>query len=150
MSADTYDCELCGVLVFRDHRAHHEANQCPVLQRRKKKAANKRKGRARKATEPPRRGRPAKCALAECGATFVSRGVTHRHCCPKHADLARQGDAEETGADRLVREMAPLAREQDLMRRTAAAVPLLSGETSYTLWFRLLGIDMTLHAGGNT
>lgn len=142
MSADTYNCELCGAIVFTDHRKHHEANLCPVLQRRVKKAPRpKRKRRAQKASQPSKtRGKPAKCALEECGAEFVSQGVTHRFCCPRHADVARNGDTVEADEARQALEMAPLAREAELFRRAAESVKLLSPEASHSLWLRCLGV----------
>lgn len=142
MSADTYDCELCGAIVFTDHRKHHEANLCPVLQRRAKKAPKpKRKRRAQKASQPSKvRGKPAKCALEECGADFISQGVTHRFCCPRHADVARNGDMDEADEARQALEMAPLAREAELFRRAAEAVPMLTGERSFRLWLACLGV----------
>jgi hypothetical protein len=138
MSADTYTCELCGALVFADHRKHHEANLCPVLQKRRKKAAARM--RQRRAAVPSKKGKPAKCALEECGADFVSQGVTHRYCCPRHADVARAGDTDDAERARQALEMAPLAREAELVRLAAEAVPMLSPEASHALWLRCLGV----------
>jgi hypothetical protein len=141
MSADNYTCELCGALVFTDHRAHHEANLCPALQRRLKTPPKpKRRRQPRKAVEPSRYGKVAKCALPECGADFVSQGVTHRYCCPRHADVARRGTVGEIEEARQALEMAPLAREQELVRRAAEAVPMLAPEANYRLWLRCLGV----------
>jgi hypothetical protein len=137
MSADTYDCEMCGATVFTDHRKYHEHNLCLVLQARRKKAAARM--RQHRAAAPPKRGKPAKCALPECRADFVSQGVTHRYCCTRHADVARKDTPEEVEAARLLVEMAPLAREAELVRLAAEAVPLLSREASFALWARCLG-----------
>ncbi len=76
----------------------------------------------------------------KCGVEFASQGVTHRYCSPRHADVARTGeDAEAEATARLAREMAPLKREEELVRLAAEAVPVLSREASFALWLRCLG-----------
>ena len=141
MSADTYDCKQCGALVIVTHRAHHEANACAQLAKlRRKRAYNMERMRKKRRGLPTRKGKPAKCALEGCGAEFVSQGVTHRYCCPRHADVARQGDPDEADAARLALEMEPIRREEELYRRAAEAVPMLTGERSFRLWLVCLGV----------
>jgi rRNA maturation protein Nop10 len=141
MAADTYDCEHCGSVVIVAHQSRHEANDCKELQRRaRKREYNRERMRNVRRALPSRCGKKAKCALKECGAEFVSQGVSHRYCHPRHADMARNGDVDEAETARLVLEMAPLAREQEAVRRAAEAVPMLSPEASHRLWLRCLGV----------
>lgn len=141
MSADTYACEHCGGTVFEAHRAHHERS-CPELARlARKRKCNLERMRAKRRGLPTRRGKTATCALKECGVEFTSQGVTHRYCCPAHADRARWGEnLEAAEKERHALEMAPLKREAELVRRAAEAVPLLSPEANYALWLRCLGV----------
>lgn len=142
MSADTYDCKKCGAIVFSGQRTQHEANLCKELQRKQRKRAyNADRMRKKRRDLPTKRGKLAKCALDGCGVEFASQVVTHLYCCPKHADIARKGeDAEGETEARLAREMAPLKREEELVRLAAAAVPALSPEASFALWLRCLGV----------
>jgi hypothetical protein len=141
MAADTYDCEHCGAVVIVAHQSHHEANDCKELQRRaRKREYNRERMRNVRRALPSRRGKTAKCALKECGAEFVSQGVTHRYCCPRHADVARAGDTDDAERARQAAEMAPLAREEEAVRLATEAVPMLSPEASHALWLRCLGV----------
>jgi hypothetical protein len=142
MSADTYDCEKCGAIVFTNNRAHHEVNLCKELQRKQRKRAyNADRMRKKRRALPTKRGKLAKCALDGCGEEFASQGVKHLYCCSPHADLARKDeDAEAEATARLAREMEPLKREEELVRLAAEAVPVLSPEVSFALWLRCLGV----------
>lgn len=141
MSAATYECNRCGAVVFASHREHHAATACKDLARLKRKREynaermrNKRRGR------PTKRGY-AKCALEECEEEFLSEGVHHRFCCPRHADIARAGGTDTAPARlKLEMEMEPLERAMKYVQADAEAVRMVTGAASHALWFRCLGV----------
>lgn len=139
MSADTYECSKCGAVVFASHREHHAATACKGLARLKRKREyNAERMRNKRRNLPTKRGY-AKCALEECEEEFLSEGVHHRFCCPRHADIARAGDTD-TAPERLKLEMEPLERTLAAITAEAGAVPMITGEASHALWLRCLGV----------
>lgn len=139
MSADTYECRTCETVVFTSHREYHNATACVALARvKRKREYNAARMRKKRRNLPTRRGY-AKCALEECKEEFLSDGVHHRFCCPRHADIARAGDTD-TAPERLKLEMKPLERTMAEVKAEAEAVRMVIGEASHALWLRCLGV----------
>jgi predicted RNA-binding Zn-ribbon protein involved in translation (DUF1610 family) len=146
-----WECDACGAMVLPTQKGNHVHWKCPMQgEGRKKREAEERRAAGVDLPPEPKFFQYLAC-VCRCGTQIGQvkgqkkrQFVNSEHYEKWRKDTLRAagGDGQTVEQRKHAEEVAAVVAKETAIQRAAAVVPMVTGDASFRLWARCLGLNV--------